>query len=321
MLIVLVGPTGVGKTEVALELAQWLKTEIISADSRQIYKYMDIGTAKPAPRERALVKHYLIDLIEPDQIYSAADYARDATQVIQGFYARGQIPFLVGGTGLYLRAAIEGIFEGPGADPSFREEMTRLAHRYGNLYLYQKLQNVDPETAARIHENDLIRIIRALEVYHLTGKSLSHHHRQDSWKRSRYAVYFLGLNRSRKELYDRINRRVETMIAQGFIDEVKKLLAKGYDPHLNSLQSLGYKQMMEFILKGGNLTDTLLQIQKETRRYAKRQLTWFRQNKSINWIHISPSETAAEIAQSCFTLIESYYSKIKPNDLKNSMSN
>jgi len=321
MLVVLLGPTGVGKTEVALELAQRLKTEILSADSRQVYKYMDIGTAKPTQKEQELVRHHLIDLIEPDQVYSAAAYARDAEPLIQKAYARGQIPFLVGGTGLYLRAVTEGIFEGPGADPNFREEMDRWARLYGNPYLHRKLQEVDPQTAARIHKNDRARIIRALEVYHLTGQPLSDYHKQSSWGRLRYLTCFLGLTRQRDELYHRINRRVEEMVAQGFVEEVKKLLDRGYGPELNSMQSLGYKQMAEFILQGGNLDKVIETIQKETRRYAKRQLTWFRQNHAIHWIHLSSSQTPSEIAQQCFTFIESFYSKVKPKDFKNSISN
>jgi tRNA dimethylallyltransferase len=319
-LVVLLGPTGVGKTEVALELAQRLKTEIISADSRQIYKYMDIGTAKPTRSQQELVRHYLIDLIEPDQVYSAADYARDAGQVIQEFHTRGQIPLLVGGTGLYIRAVTEGIFEGPGADPDFRREMEQLADLYGSDYLYQKLQKIDPETAVRVHARDLIRIIRALEVYHLTGKPLSYHHKQSSWGHLRYPTCFLGLTRQREELYQRINRRVELMISKGFVEEVKALLERGYHPSLNAMQSLGYKQMTEFILKGGNLNKTILNIQKETRHYAKRQLTWFRQNPQITWLHLLESQTPSEIAQQCLELIRAFYSKVKPKDFKNSIS-
>ncbi|HWP49415.1 MAG TPA: tRNA (adenosine(37)-N6)-dimethylallyltransferase MiaA [Candidatus Limnocylindrales bacterium] len=320
-LIVLVGPTGVGKTEVALELAQRLKTEIISADSRQVYKYMDVGTAKPTRSQQELVRHYLIDLIEPDQIYSAADYARDAGQVIQQFHTRGQIPLLVGGTGLYIRAVTEGIFEGPGADPDFRQEMERLAGLYGSDYLHCKLQRIDPETALRLHAHDLVRIIRALEVYHLTGKPLSYHHKQSSWGHLRYPTCFLGLTRPREELYHRINRRVEAMIAQGFVEEVKTLLEKGYQPSLHAMQSLGYKQMTEFILKGGSLDKTVLDIQKETRHYAKRQLTWFRQNPRITWLHLLESQAPSEVIQQCLRLIKAFYSKVKPKDFKNSISN
>ncbi len=320
-LIVLVGPTGVGKTEVALELAQQLKTGIISADSRQIYKYMNIGTAKPTRSQQELVRHYLIDLIEPDQIYSAADYARDAGQVIQKFHTHGQIPLLVGGTGLYIRAVTEGIFEGPGADPDFRQEMERLAGLYGSDYLHRKLQRIDPETAVRLHANDLVRIIRALEVYHLTGKPLSYHHKQSSWGHLRYPTCFLGLTRPREELYQRINHRVEAMIAQGFVEEVKALLERGYHPSLHAMQSLGYKQMTEFILKGGSLDKTVLNIQKETRHYAKRQLTWFRQNPWITWLHILESQAPSEVAQQCLRLIKAFYSKVKPKDFKNSISN
>lgn len=309
-----------GKTEVALELAQRLKTEIIGADSRQIYKYMDIGTAKPTQREQEQVKHHLIDRIEPDQAYSTANYAQDAEQVIQAFCTRGQIPFLVGGTGLYIRAVTEGIFEGPGADPAFREEMNQLARLHGSAYLHEKLQKVDPEIATRIHKNDLIRIVRALEIYHLTGKPLSYHHKQSTWGQLRYTTCFLGLTRQREELYDRINRRVEEMITQGFVEEVKALLERGYRPELNALQSLGYKQLITFLTKGGDLIETIAEIQKETRHYVKRQLTWFRQNPSIKWFHLLNSQTPSEIVQQCFIHLESFYSNINPKDFKNAIS-
>lgn len=275
-LIILTGPTAVGKTELSLKLAERIKAEIVSADSMQVYKYMDIGTAKPSPEERQLIPHHLLDLVEPDQDFSVADYQRYFEKAVASIYAKGKLPLLTGGTGLYIRACIQGFDLIPGEPlPELRRKLKEQIEEYGPGYLYQSLQDVDPEAAAKIHPNDHRRVIRALEVFLSTGTPISQLQRNRN-SNSKFKVVYILLNRDRNELYNRIEKRVEQMIDAGLIEEVDSLLKKGFSPQLKPMQSLGYKQICRYLNQTCSLEDAIISIKQETRRYAKRQLTWFR---------------------------------------------
>ncbi|NLW48521.1 MAG: tRNA (adenosine(37)-N6)-dimethylallyltransferase MiaA [Firmicutes bacterium] len=275
-LIILTGPTAVGKTELSLELAQRVNAEIVSADSMQVYKYMDIGTAKPSLKERESVPHHLLDLVRPDQDFSVADYQRHFQQTVNSIYDRGKLPLLTGGTGLYIRACIQGFDLEPGGPlPSLRRELKEQIEEYGPQYLYQRLLTVDPEAAEKIHPNDQRRVIRALEVFLSTGAPISKLQRNRS-SNYQFKLIYIFLNRDRDELYRRIEDRVEQMIEAGLVEEVNSLIKKGFSPQLKPMQSLGYKQISNYLFQNFSLEEAITSIKQETRRYAKRQLTWFR---------------------------------------------
>ena len=302
-LIIIAGPTGVGKTRVAIEVAERIGGEIVGADSMQIYRYMDIGTAKPTVTERAQVPHHLIDIRNPDEDYSAADYARDATRVIRNIHTRGKMPLLVGGTGLYIQTVLYGIFEGPGRDEVFRKEMRVLSEKQGSPAIYQRLQQVDPETAKRLHPNDLLRVIRALEVFHLTGVPISAHQKDATAPIEPYAFCFLVLTAARERLYARINARVDRMIATGLVDEVRDLFKRGYHAELNPMKSLGYKEIGEFLFGKSDLPSAVTLIKRNTRHYAKRQLTWFRKYNTNIWISHETYKTTDATVEKCLQII------------------
>jgi tRNA dimethylallyltransferase len=290
--IVLVGPTGIGKTKVAQALAKKLSAEIIHADSRQIYRYMDICTAKPGFAERKQIKHHLIDVVNPDQCFSAGLFRNLALTAIEEILAKGKIPVVEGGTGLYIRALMDGLFSGPGADHTYRKQLKALAGKQDNDYLYRELTRVDPISAARLHPKDEIRIIRALEIYHQTGQPASYWHTKPS-PASLYEYKIYGLNCPREQLYERINRRVERMFEAGLLEEVKHLLDMGYKKEMNSMQSLGYRHILAYLRGDYDLKQALSLMKRDTRRYAKRQLTWFRRDSRIFWFDLS-LETAIE---------------------------
>lgn len=287
MLIVLVGPTAVGKTEVAISLAKRMKGEIICADSRQIYKYMDIGTAKPTLKQRKEVPHHLFNLIEPDKDFSVAEYKVLAEGKISQIQNKGKIPLLVGGTGLYIKAVTNGLSLGSvGADWKKRKKLEEEAKKFGNAYLYNRLRKVDPLAADKFSLGDLRRIIRALEVYELTGKPISSFYKKSKAQGKKYLTLFFGLTCPREQLYAKINQRVDLMIKSGLIDEVKRLLSLGYKEDLNSMQAVGYRQIASYLKGNLSLSEAVRKISQDTRRYAKRQLTWFRQDKRIFWVEV-----------------------------------
>lgn len=298
-LVIIAGPTGVGKTRVAIEIAERIGGEIIGADSMQIYRYLNIGTAKPSVEERAKVPHHLIDFRNPDEEYSAAEYARDAAALIKDIHARGRLPLLVGGTGLYIRAVLQGIFEGPGRDETFRAEMRTLAEEQGKEALYHKLQQVDPVTAERLHPNDLVRIIRALEVFHLTGVPISTHQQEATVPANQYQTCFLVLTMSRERMYARVNVRVDQMIAAGLVQEVHDLLERGYSRELNSMKSLGYKEIAAYLSGEYDLAAAVELMKRNTRHYAKRQITWFRKGRVNVWISFDKQGSFEEVVKTC----------------------
>jgi tRNA dimethylallyltransferase len=295
--LAIVGPTASGKTPVSLLLAERLNGEIVSADSRQIYKYLDIGTAKPTPADRARVKHHFIDILEPGEEYSAGQFGQEARRVIERMFQRGKLPILVGGSGLYVKAVVDGLFEGPGRDPDVRSRLSEQMGREGVESLLEALRKVDPSAVANMTEVKPRRLIRALEVYAITGKPISEFHAEQETKPKFKAVQ-VGLDWKRAELYDRINERVDRMIAGGLVDEVKRLRARGYNRHLNALNTVGYKEVFDYLEGSCSLEDAVRLIKQNTRRYAKRQLTWFRADRRIRWVSMSAaslSEVAKEI--------------------------
>ena len=290
--IVIGGPTASGKTQLAIEWALKLGGEIISCDSRQIYKYMDIGTAKPTLQERELVPHHLIDIIYPDEVMSAGEFQKLARRCIEDIYARGKIPFLVGGTGLYIRAVIRDIDFPPKVDENIREVIKEKIRREGLSNVYSELVEVDPATASKISPNDEIRITRALEVYYATGKPISFYRRGIDIDYPRYDIVYFVLNPPRDLLYKRIEERVDKMIQLGLIEETKNILEMGYSPDLPSLQTLGYREIIKYLQGIYDLESAVEEIKKETRRYAKRQLTWFRNETRVRLITYEEVEDA-----------------------------
>jgi tRNA dimethylallyltransferase len=283
-LVVIAGPTGLGKTAAAIRLAEHFGAQIIGADSMQIYRHMDIGTAKPTPEERARVVHHLVDIVDPDQSFDAARYGKMGREIVDSLHRRGVLALVVGGTGLYIKALVHGLFHLPPTDPETRRRLKDLAQSIGSHAMHRKLAECDPEAAARIHPNDTFRIVRALEVFAVAGKPLSMLHRQHRFAETPYDVLKIALNMEREPLYHRIDARVEAMVAQGLLDEVHNLLARGYTGELKPMQSLGYRQMLDYIQ--GHLTwpEAVCQIKRDTRRYAKRQMTWLRADPGFVWI-------------------------------------
>jgi tRNA dimethylallyltransferase len=283
-LVVICGPTASGKTALALKLAEHLPVEIISADSRQVYRGMDIGTAKPERREREKIPHHLIDVVDPDETFTAADFVERGRAAIEQIRLRGRLPLVVGGTGLYIRALLHGLADAPGGDEHLRRELQLTEEREGAGTLYRQLEKIDPSLAARLSPRDQVRIVRALEVFHLTGRRLSDLQREHAGRPSPYRALKIGLAPDRKILYHRIDRRVEIMIAAGLPEEVQGLLEQGYPPELKSLQTIGYRETVDYLQGKLTLPEAVSLIQRNSRRYAKRQLTWFGPDKSIIWL-------------------------------------
>jgi tRNA dimethylallyltransferase len=282
-IIVIEGPTGVGKTSTAIALAGALDGQIIGADAMQVYRHMDIGTAKPTNAECAQVKHHLIDVVDPDEPFSAAKYKNLADSVIEDLHKRGILPFVVGGTGLYIKALTMGLFEAEEVDATIRNTLRNEADSAGLAALYDRLKGVDPSAAASIHPNDSCRIIRALEVFQSTGKPISAHRQAHGFMDTPYRTLKIGISMDRKILYDRIDRRVDMMLAAGFVQEVKGLLDQGFDPELKSMQSIGYRHVARYLLGELPWDETVETFKRDTRRYAKRQFTWFRADPEIAW--------------------------------------
>ena len=280
-LICLLGPTAVGKTEIAIQLAQRLNAEIISVDSRQIYRQMDIGTAKPTPEEKQAARHHLIDCVDISEPFSVADYQSLADTAIADIQNRGKRVLLVGGAGLYFRVIVDGLFKGPGADPALRKRLEGEVAQFGVDALHDRLRVCDPESADRIHPNNIVRVIRALEVYELTGTPMSELQQQWHPEKQRYPFIAFGLTMPRALLYRRIEQRVDVMLANGLIAEVESLLAAGYGRDTIALRSFGYKELIAYLDGDCTYLEAISQLKQNTRRFAKRQLTWFRKDTRI----------------------------------------
>ena len=283
----ILGPTASGKTEIAIRLARQMNAEIVSLDSRQLYRQMNIGTAKPTPVQREAIPHHLIDCVDIDQPFSVADYQRLGDEVLADIRERHRAALVVGGAGLYFRALVDGIFPGPGADFAIRERLRREATENGVLRLHERLHQCDPASAARIHPNNMVRTIRALEVYELTGMPISE--LQVQWKNTdaRYEFRAFGLNMSRGELYNRIEVRADRMMAVGLVNEVKSILYAGYSSDCVALRSFGYKEIINYLDGKLTLVEAVALLKQNTRQFAKRQLTWFRGDSRIEWIDLS----------------------------------
>jgi tRNA dimethylallyltransferase len=282
-LIIIAGPTGIGKSSLALSLAGEFGGEIISADSMQVYRYMDIGTAKPTPEERARVRHHLIDVIDPDEDFNAALFVQRAGEVIRDLDRAGRSIWLVGGTGLYIRALTAGLLEGPGTRDDFRKACRQAAREFGITHLHDRLREKDEAAAEKIHPNDLVRVVRALEVLELSGESIVARQREHRFGERPYDVLKIGLTDDRKGLYEKIDRRCDEMIEKGLIAEVEGLMARGYAGNLKPMQSLGYKHMVRFVEGLLSLEEAVAMMKRDTRNYAKRQMTWFRADAEMVW--------------------------------------
>jgi len=277
----LCGPTASGKSALACQLAARFNAEIVSADSRQIYRFMDIGTAKPTPAEQSVARHHLIDIVDPDEAFTVADFVERASTTIADITARGKLPLVVGGTGLYLRALTEGLADVPASDDALREELLRREQEEGEGALYRRLLAIDPQQAAGIHPNNLVRIVRALEVYELSGVAMSAYQQNHRFADNRYQALKIYLQWPRDVLYRRIEERVDQMVAGGLLEEVERLLASGFGQELKSMKAIGYREIIAYLNGKYTLVEAIGQIKQETRRYAKRQETWFKKEKSI----------------------------------------
>lgn len=280
-LLVILGPTGVGKTQIAYLVAKRVKGEIISADSRQVYQEFNIGTVKPPLWMRKEIPHWLVDILSPEKTFSAADFKKRAEEIIEKIYQRGKVSLVVGGTGLYIKVLIDGIFPGPGKNWLLRRWLEERIKREGLSSLWEELKKKDPEASLRIHPHDRVRIVRALEVFYLTGKPISS--LQKETIPPLFHPLLVGITAERENLYSWIEKRVDKLIKEGWVEEVRTLLKKGYSPTLPAFQSLGYREIVGYIEGKYTLEEAISLIKRNTRRFAKRQLTWFKKDKRIKW--------------------------------------
>lgn len=284
-LAILTGPTAVGKTKASIGLAKAIGGEIISADSMQVYKQMDIGSAKIKPSEMDGIPHYLVDILEPDEEFHVVLFQQMAKQAIQKIYEKGKIPILVGGTGFYIQAVLYDIdFSANEKDTSYREKLEKLAQTKGAEYLHDRLREVDEKSAQDIHANNVKRVIRALEYFHQTGEKISEHNEEQRKKVSPYNFSYFVLNDERAHLYEKINLRVDQMINEGLVREVQSLKEKGYTRDMVSMQGLGYKEMLDYLDNKCSLEEAVEIIKRDTRHFAKRQITWFKRESDVTWI-------------------------------------
>ncbi len=292
-LVVLIGPTAVGKTKMSIELAKRLNGEIISGDSMQIYKGMDIGTAKIKPEEMEGIPHHLLDIKEPDESFSVAEFQQLVRSLIREITRRGKLPMIVGGTGLYIQSVIYDYrFSDAPSDEMYRRHLQRIAEEKGGMILYEQLKSIDPQSAERIHPNNIRRVIRALEIYHCTGKTMT------EWQKTQtpellYDAAIVGLTMEREQLYRRINERVDQMIAEGLLEEVKSLYERGIRD-CQSIQAIGYKEMYAYLDGHISWEEAVEQLKQNSRRYAKRQMTWFRNQMPVQWFDMTDTSKFAE---------------------------
>ena len=298
-LLAILGPTGVGKTRLAVALGEHWPIEVVSVDSRQVYRRMDIGTAKPTPEERRAVRHHLVDVVEPDAGYDAARFAREAAGAIVAARSRGRWPVLVGGTGLYYRALVRGLLPRPPADPALRASLQAEARTAGPGALHRRLQALDPDAAARLHPRDALRVSRALEVALQTGRPALQTG-AGAWGEATaepgYRVVAVGLTAPRPALYEALDARVDRMLSEGLLDEVRALLAAGFASTLPAMQGIGYRHLVPVAERGGDLEAARATMKRDTRRYAKRQWTWFAREPDLVWVETRPGDVAGALA-------------------------
>ena len=286
-MIILTGPTAVGKTDLSIQLAKAMNGEIISADSMQVYRHMDIGSAKVTPEEMDGVPHHLIDVLEPEEEFNVVVFQKLTKEALTGIYERGHIPIIVGGTGFYIQALLYDIdFTENDGDTAIRRELEKLAQTQGAGCLHQMLQEIDPESAAAIHQNNVKRVIRAIEFYRQTGKKISLHNEQEREKQSPYQFLYYVLDTDRKTLYERIDRRVDLMMEHGLVDEVKHLADMGCTRDMVSMQGLGYKEILDYLSGEISLEEAVYILKRDTRHFAKRQITWFKRERDVRWLEL-----------------------------------
>lgn len=293
---IIAGPTAVGKSDISIKVAKALCGEIISADSAQVYKYMDIGTAKLKNEEMQGIRHYMIDEVYPDEKFSAAVFRERALSYIDEISKRGNLPIIVGGTGLYIKSLLDN-FIFTGSDEKYRKELRSMALEYGNEYVHDMLKDVDIISYEKLHPNDLKRIIRALEVYKQTGKPITYFQKESKRKPSKFNLAYICLNMNREKIYQRINERVDIMVAAGLIEEVEGLLNRGYDRKSTSLQALGYKEIINYMMGEMSKEEAIELLKKNTRNYAKRQLTWFKGDERVFWVNVEGYRNKEDIIE------------------------
>lgn len=304
-IVIIAGPTASGKTAAGIEVAKRLNGEIISADSMQIYKYMDIGSAKPTLEEMQGISHHMIDVVYPDEEFSVALFRKLAGELIEDISSRGKLPIIVGGTGLYINSlACPLDFTEVAYDLEYREYLDKLAFERGNQYIHEMLKDIDYESYERIHPNNTKRVIRALEVYKNTGKTISLYQKESREKDIDYNIAYIGLTMDRAKLYDRINKRVDKMFHMNLVGEVKNLLKMGYNKNMNSMQGIGYKEVIDYINGLYTLEEVMDIIKQSSRRYAKRQLTWFRRESRIHWVDIDRFDSFEAVIENIIGYIE-----------------
>lgn len=303
--VCIVGPTASGKTALSVALAEHFGGEVVSCDSMQIYRGMDIGTAKPTRDEMRDVPHHMLSVIDPSETYSAARYVKEAGAITDDILSRERLPVIVGGTGLYVDSLVNGTdFAEYDEDTECRRELFDLYEKHGAAYMHSMLRQVDPGRAAQIHQNNVKRVIRALEVYNMSGRTISAHDEESKKRPPRYDAVYIGLMYEDRELlYDRINRRVDEMMASGLLEEVQKLLSSGVSSDTTAMQAIGYKELVSYFEGKCTQDEAVQNIKQASRRYAKRQMTWFRRNKSINWIAVDKTKNFSDVLQSSINFI------------------
>ncbi|HJT20239.1 MAG TPA: tRNA (adenosine(37)-N6)-dimethylallyltransferase MiaA [Nitrospira sp.] len=310
-LVAIVGPTAVGKSLIAIEVAKRFDTEILTADSRQVYRGMDLGTDKPALTEQQGVAHRLIDLVDPDEPFNAGLYRRYAAEAIERLHHRRRLPLVVGGTGLYVRTLLKGLCDAPPADPTVRASLRREATEEGPERLYARLMSIDPLSASRLHPRDTSKVIRALEVHHLSERSMSDFQSRHGFAERPYRSLVVGLNRERGALYGRIEARIDRQLNEGLIDEAARLLGRGYTRDSASMKGLGYRHAAAFLAGDYDRTEMIRRFKRDTRRFAKRQLTWFRSEPDIQWLWIEETETPVRTAKRVSERIERFLAELE----------
>lgn len=305
-LVVLLGPTAVGKSRIAVQVAKVFGTEVLTADSRQVYRGMDIGTDKPTSEEQQGVPHRLIDVADPDEAFNTGWYRRLALEAIDRAYHERHIPFVVGGTGLYIRTLVRGLCAAPEADPALREELQQLRRERGLGVLYAELSRVDPATASRLHPNDESKIIRAVEIYRLTGRPVSALHQEHGFQEVPFTTLLIGLQRDRAVLYRNIEQRIDWQLAHGMVEETRALLDRGYGRHLGSMKGLGYRQVGAYLSNEYDYAEMVYRFKRDTRHFAKRQMTWFRKEPGVVWLSLEEPEALEQTVGRVVALIEQF---------------